>query len=213
MVPDSSQGRYHNCVRLLLVRHGQTDWHNPKRAQGWTDVPLNATGRAQAAALAAALEDEKIDRVLASDLGRAQDTARALGRNFETDARLRERNYGDWEGGDFASVNRDLAQKAVAEGRTAERVRPPGGESALDVWERLSPLVLELLKGEGTTLVVAHGGSVAAMLCQLILATPASAHSFHFTNGSVTELERRADGFMLLHRLSDDSMLGEVANH
>ncbi len=200
-------------MRLLLVRHGQTDCHNPKRAQGWTDVPLNATGRAQAAALALALKDETIDRILVSDLGRAQDTARALGRPFEVDVRLRERNYGAWEGGDFATVNRDLAAKAAAERTTAEDVRPPEGESMADVWERLSPLADELAQGEGTTVVVAHGGTVAVMLCRLIRATPASTHSFHFTNGSVTELERRPDGFMLLHRLSDDSMLGEVANH
>ncbi|RYG39521.1 histidine phosphatase family protein, partial [bacterium] len=71
-------------MRILLVRHGQTDWHNPKRAQGWTEVPLNDTGRAQATALGEALKGETIDRVIVSDLGRAQDTARALGRPYET---------------------------------------------------------------------------------------------------------------------------------
>ena len=191
-------------VRLLLVRHGQTDWHDPKRAQGWTDVPLNDAGRAQAAALGLALRDEPIDRVLASDLGRAQDTARALGRPFETDRRLRERNYGDWEAGDFARVNADIAAKAGAEGVDLSQVRCPNGESVVDVWNRLKPLVDELWKGEGTTLVVAHGGALAVMVSQFIRAVPATTHSFHFTNCSVTELERRPDGHMLLHRLSEE---------
>lgn len=198
-------------MRLLLVRHGQTDWHDPKRAQGWTDVPLNETGRAQAAALGRALEGERIDRVLASDLGRAQDTARALGRAYETDARLRERNYGDWEAGAFATVNADIAAKAKVEGVSLDEVRCPNGESVQDVWGRLKPLVEELWRGEGTTLVVAHGGALAAMVAQLIHGSPASTHSFHFTNCSLTEFERRSDGHMLLHRLSDDTLLGEWA--
>ena len=200
-------------MRLLLVRHGQTDWHDPKRAQGWTEVPLNETGRAQAAALAEAMKGETFDRVLVSDLGRAQDTARVLGRPFETDPRLRERNYGDWEGGDFAATNAQIAAKAQAEGVSLEEVRPPDGESTVDLWKRVSPLVDELAQGEGTTLVVAHGGTVACMVSQLIRATPATTHSFHFSNCSVTEFERRPDGHMLLHRLSDDSMLGGAANH
>lgn len=199
-------------MRLLLVRHGQTDWHDPKRAQGWTDVPLNETGRAQAALLGAALQSETIDRVLASDLDRAQDTARALGRPYETDRRLRERNYGDWEGGDFATVNLNIAAKARAEEVSLDEVRCPNGESVEDVWQRLSPLVDELRQGQGTTLVVAHGGAVAVMLSQLIRGSTSTTHSFHFSNCSVTELERRSDGHMLLHRLSDDTMLGERAN-
>lgn len=200
-------------MRLLLVRHGQTDWHDPKRAQGWTDVPLNAKGHAQATALAAALKDETIDRIIVSDLGRAQDTAHAFGRFFETDPRLRERNYGDWEGEDFITTNANIATKALAEKLTPEEVRCPNGESLNDVWARVSPLTDELRQSEGTTLVIAHGGAVAVMVSQLIHGTPATTHSLHFSNCSVTELERRSDGYVLLHRLSDDSMLGELANH
>ena len=199
-------------MRLLLVRHGQTDWHDPKRAQGWTEVPLNDTGRKQAAALAAHLRDERIDRVLVSDLGRAQDTARAVGLPFETDERLRERNYGDWEGLDFETANAEIAAKALAERVTPEEVRCPNGESLNDLWARLSPLVDELRQSEGTTLVIAHGGAVACMVSQLVHGTPATTHSLHFSNASVTDLERRTDGYVLLHRLSEDAFLGDVAN-
>lgn len=197
-------------MRLLLVRHGQTDYHDPKRAQGWSEIPLNATGRAQAAGLGDALKNVAIDRIVASDLGRAQETVRALGRPFETDARLRERNYGDWEGRDFAQTNAAIVQKARDEGVDGEIVRCPNGESVLDVWERVRPLVDELAKGEGTTLVAAHGGTLAVIVSQLIHGSPKTTHSFHFTNCSITEIERRADGHMLLHRLSETPTDDEI---
>ena len=185
------------------MRHGQTDYHDPKRAQGWSDIPLNATGRAQAAALGKALEGENIDRVVASPLGRAQETARAVGRPFETDPRLKERNYGDWEGRDFKETNDGIEADARTRGVPLSEARPPNGESILDVWKRLRPVIEELRKSEGTTLVVAHGGVVGTILAELIRATPESIFSFHFTSGAVTELELRSDGHFLLKRLSE----------
>ena len=60
---------------FLIVRHGETDWNVAGRLQGWRDSPLTATGRAQAAAVAARLAGEPIDALVASDLGRTQATA------------------------------------------------------------------------------------------------------------------------------------------
>ena len=190
-------------TRLLLVRHGQTDYHDPKRAQGWSDIPLNATGRAQAAALGKALEGERIDRVVASPLGRAQETARAVGRPFETDPRLKERNYGEWEGRDFKATNDGIEADALARKVPLSEGRPPGGESLVDVWSRMQPVVDELRATEGTTLVVAHGGTIGTILAELIRGNPESIYSFHFKSCHVTELELRPTGHFQIQRFSE----------
>jgi probable phosphoglycerate mutase len=89
-------------TELLLIRHGETDWNAERRLQGFLDIGLNDRGRQQAAALAQALRDEVLDVVIASDLQRAVHTAQALavprGLAVLTDAGLRERCYGAFEG-------------------------------------------------------------------------------------------------------------------
>ncbi len=200
-------------MRLLLVRHGQTDFHNPKRAQGWSDTPLNATGRAQAAALGKALHGETIDRVLVSPLVRAQDTARAVGLPFETDPRLKERNYGDWEGRDFKATNDGIFEDSRTRLVPLSEGRPPNGESLVDVWTRMQPVVEELRRFEGTTLVIAHGGTIGTIVAELIRATPETIYSFHFTSCAITELEFREDAHFLIKRFSEppsaDPIFGE----
>lgn len=95
---------------LTLVRHGQTDYNAKHRVQGQIDIPLNTVGRWQVERSAEELRREYVDTapegrkqlVIASDLGRAMDTARAfadpLGLEVHPDPRLRERGFGDWEG-------------------------------------------------------------------------------------------------------------------
>ncbi|MDY7573475.1 histidine phosphatase family protein [Actimicrobium sp. CCI2.3] len=89
-------------TELLLIRHGETDWNAERRLQGFLDIGLNDRGRQQAVALALALRDEALDAVIASDLQRAVHTAQALalprGLTVQTDACLRERCYGAFEG-------------------------------------------------------------------------------------------------------------------
>jgi len=89
-------------TRLIIWRHGQTASNVADRFQGHLDVDLDETGHAQAAAAAARLAEEHPDVIVSSDLRRAADTAVALsavtGLPVHTDARLRERNYGVWQG-------------------------------------------------------------------------------------------------------------------
>lgn len=88
-------------MKIYLVRHGQTDWNMEMRAQGRKDVPLNATGRAQAEELREKVKDLEFDAVYASPLVRAAETAEiAVGDRYEIvyDERLKERSFGDFEG-------------------------------------------------------------------------------------------------------------------
>jgi len=129
-------------TRLVLVRHGETEWNREGRIQGYhADSPLTANGRAQAQALAVRLAREGIDAIFASDTGRTQHTARAVaeatGIAVVHEPELRERSYGIFEGRTFAEIERDYP-------RDYERIRArdphyaaPGGENALQFHQRI----------------------------------------------------------------------------
>src|SRR5690606_23992047 len=95
-------------IRLILWRHGQTAWNVTGRVQGQTDVDLDETGVAQAAATAPRVAEYRPDLIVSSDLRRAARTAAALadvtGLPVEYDARLRERYYGEWQGLEHAEI-------------------------------------------------------------------------------------------------------------
>lgn len=89
-------------TEILLIRHGETEWNAIRRLQGHLDIALNAEGERQAEALARALQDERLDVIIASDLQRAMQTAQAIalprGMPIEIEPGLRERCYGAFEG-------------------------------------------------------------------------------------------------------------------
>lgn len=147
----------------VFVRHGQS----VANAEGWLsghiDTPLTALGREQAIACRAVLVDRSFDRAFSSDLVRASETAELLRSPqhpaVEQDARLRERNLGDHQERDKASLRAAgiMAKLIRWEGR------PPGGESQADLAARALPWFVENDVG-GTTLVVAHGGLIRVVL-------------------------------------------------
>src|SRR5688572_15720897 len=95
-------------TRILAVRHGETAWNVDTRIQGHLDVPLNDTGRWQAQRMGAALADETLDAIYASDLSRAHETALALshtvGVAVQTEPGLRERHFGEFQGLTFNEI-------------------------------------------------------------------------------------------------------------
>src|SRR5205085_1137604 len=95
-------------TNILLIRHGETAWNAERRLQGHLDIALNHEGERQAALLGAALADEALDVIVASDLMRARQTAEALSRAHglpvHTERALRERCYGGFEGMLYAEI-------------------------------------------------------------------------------------------------------------
>jgi 2,3-bisphosphoglycerate-dependent phosphoglycerate mutase len=153
------------ATTILLVRHGQTDWNRDRRVQGHSDIPLNETGRAQAAALADELADETIDAVYASDLTRARDTAAAvaatLGLEVQLCPDLREKHFGSWEG-----LRDDEIRRRFPDARSGHW---GDGETR----EQMTARVLHALRSiaarhaQGTALVVTHGGPLRAVQREL----------------------------------------------
>ena len=189
-------------MRLYLVRHGQTVWNKANKAQGHCDIPLDELGQKQAERLAAQLSEVTIGRVLASDLVRCQLTLKPLLQQSsakpEYRADLRERTFGDMEGEDYTELHVWMRGEAVRLAVPEWEVRPPGGESMLDVWNRLTPVVEELRSETRDTLVVSHGGALAQLLSRLIAGTHETPRAFRFSNCGITVLEKRHDGSLIL---------------
>ena len=163
-------------MRILLGRHGETDWNREGRYQGQEDIPLSETGVKQALRLAERLHDERIDRAVASPLGRAYDTARlALGDAradmLEVDEGLMEIAHGSWEGMLASEIRERDPERLAAWRDTPDKVQMPGGESLKQVLERAWPAFARACEGLGaqdTLLVVSHDAVNRVLLCRVL---------------------------------------------
>jgi len=162
--------------RLILLRHGQTEYNADNRMQGQLDTELSELGRSQARAAATALVGRRPISIVSSDLRRAYDTAVEVGDNaglpVQIDERLRETHLGDWQGLTHLDVDA-RAPGARATWRGDATWAPPGGESRIDVARRSKPVVAELVEkhedwAEKPVVLVAHGGLIAALTAALL---------------------------------------------
>ncbi|HEY0696540.1 MAG TPA: histidine phosphatase family protein [Micromonospora sp.] len=151
-------------TRLIIWRHGNTDWNATDRVQGQTDVPLNDLGRDQAAGAAPLLAALRPDALVASDLRRAADTAAALaavtGLPVGTDPRLRERHFGLWQG-----LPREEAATRFPTEYARWRAGDPDPGCQIEPLDDLGKRVAEGLQAAadavpgGTVVVATHGGA------------------------------------------------------
>ncbi len=153
-------------LELWLVRHGVTDWNLAERIQGWSDPPLNAAGRAQAERLAPRLAGIAFDRVVSSDLDRARTTAALALPSAEIvlDPRLRELDYGTFDGATWADLASGERAEAAAHWRVdRQQRRTPGGESFDDLAARVAAFRAEL-PATGRVIAFAHSGTIITAL-------------------------------------------------
>lgn len=162
-----------SAQRIVLWRHGQTDWNIENRFQGHTDIPLNTVGQFQAEHAAKVLLGMNPIKIVSSDLIRTQQTATALaaltGLSIVTDSGLRETNGGMWEGKTGAE-NRRIDEKNflgwlhgadIPAGTTGER-RSEVANRARIVIER------EIAETPGTVIFVTHGGAARCILGSML---------------------------------------------
>lgn len=201
-------------MRLYLVRHGQTDWNVQKRAQGHTDRPLDDTGLLQAKRVGKAFLDLPVERILTSDLKRAHETAVEISHRtkvpLEVMPSLRERGFGQWEGQNFAEIAIRFGFEADFRGVTRNEVTPPGGESFVEVWDRLVAVVADVKSRNENTAIVAHGGTCSLLMAMFLDGDVSLSNAFRFSNASINELEPRPDGGLRLIRYNDISHLAGV---
>lgn len=152
-------------MRVLLVRHGQSEWNAGRVLQGQADVPLSDLGRTQAESLAPVVNALAPGRAVTSDLVRASATAAILGHpGARPEPALREINVGIWQGRSIPDLVAEQAESYA--GWRAGTYRPDGGE----VWGTFVARVEGAIRSEvrsdctGTLLIVCHGGVIRAAL-------------------------------------------------
>lgn len=178
-----------------IVRHGQTDWNLHHRIQGSTDIPLNATGRAEAVAAAARLAGRRWDAIVTSPLVRAAESARIIAAELglndpQVVAALTERHHGAIEGLTFAE--RQL--------RFPDGVAVPGLETRRDVVDRVLVAFAALADGRAgqRVLVLSHGGIIGTLL-RHVTAGDRPRHGEFIANGSVHDFRWENDQLLLTH--------------
>jgi glucosyl-3-phosphoglycerate phosphatase len=156
--------------RVVLLRHGRTEWNATGRFQGQLDSPLDVMGKAQAVAAAVAVSPMQPDALVSSDLSRTADTAAAVaaetGLDVVLDPRLREIDLGLWQGLTRAEA-RERYPEEYEGWQAGEDRRRGDGETYAEVGARASACVIEWLDrlGPGATLVaVTHGGTARATI-------------------------------------------------
>jgi probable phosphoglycerate mutase len=170
--------------RLILVRHGQTDWSESGRHTGWTDVPLNEAGRRQARLLAARLSGMRFALVLSSPLSRALDTCRVAGLAdaAEVDQDLREWDYGEIEGRTTDEIRESRPGWTVWEGPVE------GGESLADVGRRVDRVIERALAVDGDVAVFGHGHCLRILTARWLGLDPVAGALFELSTATISRL-------------------------
>jgi 2,3-bisphosphoglycerate-dependent phosphoglycerate mutase len=198
-------------ARLVLLRHGESQWNLENRFTGWVDVPLSPKGEQEARAAGEKLKGFRFDRADTSVLKRAIDTLRIVleitGQTnvpTEQDQALNERMYGDLQGLNKAETAQKYGEQQVKIWRRSYDVRPPGGESLKDTAERVLPYYEQRIKPEvlaGKTIIVAaHGNSLRALVMTLDRLTKEQVLELNIPTGAPLLYEFDASGAVREHR-------------
>ncbi len=198
-------------TRLVLLRHGESQWNLENRFTGWVDVPLTPKGVQEAKNAGEKLRGFTFDRAFTSVLERANETLRlaldVIGQPkipIERDPALNERMYGDLQGLNKAETAKKYGDAQVKIWRRSYDVPPPGGESLKDTAERVLPYYEQtikpyLLKGE-TILIAAHGNSLRALIMELEQLSREQVLELNIPTGAPLLYELDGTGKVVTHR-------------
>ncbi len=197
--------------RLVLLRHGESQWNLENRFTGWVDVPLSPRGMQEAKNAGEKLRPYRFDRAFTSVLQRANDTLRlvleVIGQPdipTEKNKALNERMYGDLQGLNKAETAKKYGEEQVKIWRRSYDVRPPGGESLRDTAERVLPYYEKAIKphvlaGE-TLLIAAHGNSLRALVMELEQLSKEQVLELNIPTGAPLLYELDSQGVVTSHR-------------
>lgn len=209
----------HQGVRLLLVRHGETDWNRSSKFQGQIDVPLNDNGRQQSQKAAQFLKDIPLDFAFSSPMMRPKETAEIILKyhpsiQLELLDGLREISHGLWEGCLEAEIEQTYPGELERWRTVPSEVQMPEGENLQQVWERSAAAwqsVLAAVENQHQTgLVVAHDATNKALLCQILGLKPEHFWNFRQGNGAVSVIDypQGSAGLPVLQAMNITSHLG-----
>lgn len=192
------------ATRVIAIRHGETTWNAETRMQGQLDVPLNEVGRRQAGLVAAALADEAIDALYASDLARALQTAeplaRACGRTVVADPSLRERCFGVFQGLTFDEVEARWPGDSRRWRHREPDFAPEGAETLRDFAARSVAAATRIAAAHpGQTIVlVTHGGVLDSLYRAATRVALQSPRTWMLGNAGINRLLYTPQGYTLV---------------
>ena len=156
-----------------LLRHGETEWNTKKRIQGFGDSPLTVKGILQTREWAKTLQQWEWDQIYASDLGRVRQTTAILNESLQLptffDKRLREQNWGEWEGLTIPVIKKDYKEDLKKRVALGWEFSAPGGETRSSVLQRVCATLQSIssINPGKKTIIVCHQGVIKAILYHL----------------------------------------------
>jgi len=202
-------------MKLILVRHCETQWNHEQRAQGSTDIALNENGLRQAEALAHSLKNENIAAVYSSPLSRAMVTAQTIARHHALtvvpDDNLRELDMGLLDGLTGAEMRQQYPELLKEWAIDPGPLKMPEGESLNELQERAWRAVLRAKDnhGDGTVLMVSHNLTIQSVICKAIALPLANFRRLRQNVGAMNVLALDGAAISLL-RLNDTCHLKQA---
>lgn len=209
----------HDGMRIILVRHGETDWNQQNKYQGQVDISLNENGKLQSEKVAYFLKDVSIDKVFASSLLRAKQTAEMIlqhhqGINLELKDGFKEIIHGLWQGKVETEIEQEFPGDLQRWRETPEQFQMPGGESLQQVWQRTIKVYESILDAAlneklNTVLIVAHGVTNQILLCHILGLSAEYLWSFRQSNCclNVIDYPKGKNGFPVVQAINISSYL------
>ena len=200
-------------MRLILVRHGQTEWNANGRYQGQSNVALSELGRRQAECLAACFPAQGLDAIYSSDLDRARETAECVGRKFgvpvQPEPAFRELSFGDWEGLTYQEISTRWPEEANKLFTAPDELKIPNGETFQDLQKRALAKIDALCKehADKNVAVFAHGAINKTILSGLMHIPLHYLWSIRQDNTAVNIL-RLDDGYVTVELINGTFHLG-----
>jgi 2,3-bisphosphoglycerate-dependent phosphoglycerate mutase len=202
-------------TRIILIRHGETDWNATGRLQGHSDTPLNAVGREQARRAARRLTGEPVQALYSSDLARSLETAMIIGQELGlpvmTSPQLRERRYGVWEGLTPAEIQTRYPEQFVQWRARSMDFAPPQGETVAQLLTRAFTELQAIARrhvGE-VVAVITHGGLCYVLLNHILGSVNGDRREFTFGNASIHTLEMTGGRWSVIS-MNDIAHLQEI---
>jgi broad specificity phosphatase PhoE len=196
-------------MRILLIRHGETDWNATLKYQGHNTTPLNQQGREQAERVGKRLAAYPVAAIYTSDIVRAAETAQIIGEYVGMQpivaAKMREIDVGKWEGLTPDDLYRQYPEHMAEFDRDPANTVRLGGESYAQVQVRALEGLAEISAAhaqDDVVVVVSHGGTIRAMICDIIGLELRHFGRLWLDNGSISEI-RTHHGKWRLVRMND----------
>jgi broad specificity phosphatase PhoE len=180
-------------ARIILARHGETDWNKERRIQGGSsNPPLNERGREQAESLALRLRQDKIQAIYSSPLQRCLDTAKTIAHyhqlEVETEPSLREIEAGELEGVTLAELGRLFSELLTVNTPDGAFPKTPGGESLPEVQQRGWSTVQRLAEKhpDGAIVMVSHYFVILSIICSVLGLPLSQIYRLRLSTGSIS---------------------------